>query len=66
MSRKQLPKLPDLEEEDSVFQRKMRPLVEQALPKDRKPVVQHLAEFPRRLGSLRCSGMPDIRLSRKI
>lgn len=38
MSRKQLPSLPDLEEDDSAFQRKMRPLMEQALPKDRKPV----------------------------
>ncbi len=51
MSRKQLPSLPDLEEEDSVFQRKMRPLVEQALPKDRKPVVQER----------RTSGSPDKR-----
>ena len=37
MSRKQSPNLPDLEEDDSIFQRKMRPLVEQVLPKDRKP-----------------------------
>lgn len=39
MSRKTPPTLPDLEEDDSAFQRKMRPLVEQALPKDRKPKV---------------------------
>ena len=28
--------LPDLDDDDSAFQRKMRPLVEQALPNDRK------------------------------
>lgn len=53
MSRKQLPNLPDLEEEDSDFQRKMRPLVEQALPKDRKPVSQER----------QTSGSPDRRMS---
>ena len=53
MSRKQLPDLPDLEEEDSAFQRKMRPLVEQALPKDRKPVSQER----------QTSGNPDRRIS---
>ena len=53
MSRKQLPNLPDLEEEDSAFQRKMYPLVEQALPKDRKPVGQDKQK----------SGNPDRRTS---
>ena len=39
MSRKpRLPNLPDLEEDDSAFQKRMQPLVENALPKDRKPV----------------------------
>lgn len=36
MSKKPLPSLPDLDDDDSAFQKKMRPLVEQALPKDRK------------------------------
>lgn len=53
MSRKQLPSLPDLEEEDSAFQRRMRPLVEQALPKDRKPINQEK----------QTSGNPDRRTS---
>ena len=39
MSRKpRLPNLPDLEEDDSAFRKRMQPLVENALPKDRKPV----------------------------
>ena len=48
MSRKAPPTLPDLEEDDSAFQRKMRPLVEQALPKDRKPkaLEPHRTETP--------------------
>lgn len=36
MSKKPLPSLPDLDDDDSAFQKKMRPLVELALPKDRK------------------------------
>jgi len=36
MSKKPMPSLPDLDDDDSAFQRKMRPLIEQALPKDRK------------------------------
>lgn len=35
MTRKSAPILPDLDEEDADFHRKMRPLVEQALPRDR-------------------------------
>jgi hypothetical protein len=36
MSKRITPRLPDLDEDDSTFRRKMEPLVEQALPKDRK------------------------------
>jgi hypothetical protein len=36
MSKKPMPSLPDLDDDDSTFQRKMRPLVERALPNDRK------------------------------
>ena len=36
MSKRTTPSLPDLDEDDSTFRRKMEPLVEQALPKDRK------------------------------
>ena len=39
MSKKPLPSLPDLDDDDSAFQKKMRPLVDQALPKDRKPGI---------------------------
>jgi len=38
MSKKPAPSLPDLDDDDSVFRRKMGPLVEQALPKDRKSI----------------------------
>jgi hypothetical protein len=37
MSRKPAPSLPDLEDDDSTFRRKMEPLLDEALPKDRKP-----------------------------
>ena len=36
MSKRTTPSLPDLDEDDSTFRRKMEPLVEQALPKDRQ------------------------------
>jgi hypothetical protein len=36
VSKRTTPSLPDLDEDDSTFRRKMEPLVEQALPKDRK------------------------------
>ena len=36
MSRKVIPSLPDLEEDDSAFRTKMQPLVEQALPSERQ------------------------------
>ncbi|MBE7181052.1 MAG: hypothetical protein INR71_07565, partial [Terriglobus roseus] len=35
MMRKPAPSLPDLDDEDAAFHQKMRPLVEQTLPKDR-------------------------------
>ena len=35
MTRKSPPSLPDLDDEDAAFHQKMRPLVEQTLPKDR-------------------------------
>jgi hypothetical protein len=37
MSKKPAQKLPDLEEDDSAFQRRMQPLVDRALPVDRRP-----------------------------
>jgi hypothetical protein len=36
MSKKPLPNLPDLEDDDADFQRKIQPLVERALPNERK------------------------------
>ena len=39
MSRKTPPSLPNLEDDDSAFQRKMQPLVEHTLPKDRKYIT---------------------------
>lgn len=44
MTRRPTQILPDLEDDDAVFRRKMRPLLEQALPKDRKtgnPVIRN-------------------------
>jgi hypothetical protein len=38
MSRKPAPSLPDLDEDDSTFRRKMGPLLDKTLPKDRKPL----------------------------
>lgn len=37
MIRRPTQTLPDLEDDDAAFRRKMHPLLEQALPKDRKP-----------------------------
>jgi hypothetical protein len=49
MSKKPMPSLPDLDDDDSAFQRKMRPLVEQALPKDRKSGIpdNHISGKPK-------------------
>lgn len=51
MTKKPLPRLPDLEDDDAVFQRKIQPLIEKALPNDRK----------RGTPAFRISGIPSIR-----
>ena len=64
MSRKPPMPLPDLEDHDAAFQRRMKPLVERALPNDRRPDNRPGVRESRKPDNPCCKSCPTDRADR--